>query len=334
MHPRSSIRREFLLAMTRGGATLALAPLFAAGCGSTAISRTGVGASDANQMATGVASPDVSVDPNQTSEISGIDSAKWATGGTAAMQATASYPNPFSAPAAASCALTCQATAGPCYLTGAPAPTRQDISEGQDGLPMRLILRLLDTECTAVSGAKVELWHCSPMGLYSGQTPNPAFCSDSNASAVAAKWFRGTATSDAAGVVTFDSCFPGWYTSRTIHIHFIVTLTNNDTVTTQFFFPDAVCDGIVASQTPYKARGARDTNNQNDTVVSAAAAPDYCFDVMQMTDGAMLASKTLVLRRTTAETLCTIPSGAGGATGASRTAPGGPMPGSKLARPH
>lgn len=262
------------------------------------------------------------------SSSSAIDAAKWATGGVAAMTAVAAYPDPFSASSSeTSCALTCQATAGPCYLESGSAPVRQDVSEGQNGLPMRLVFKLVDDACAAIVGATVQIWHCSPAGLYSGNTPNEAFCSNSNQAAISAQWMRGSAVSKTDGTVTFDSCFPGWYTSRTIHVHVTVTTQSNDTVTTQFFFDDALCDAIVAGQPLYKDRGSRDTTNQNDTVVSAAAAPTYCFDVAQMTDGAMLASKRIVLRKSTQTSLCTIPGGSSGGTGASSKAPGGPPPG-------
>lgn len=137
---------------------------------------------------------------------------------------------------------------------------------------------------------------------------------------------RGIAESKADGTVTFDSCFPGWYRSRTIHVHVIVTTSSKLSVTTQFFFEDAMCDAIVAGQPLYKDRGSRDTTNQNDTVVSAAAAPAYCFDVAQMSDGAMLASKRIVLRSSSQTSLCTIPGGSAGGTGATSNAPGGPPP--------
>lgn len=330
MNTTTMYRRDALLALT-GGFTFVLAPLLAASCGTHP--KNGNQNTDSNNTPTTDAkNPNGTADPNQVTPAGTIDGSTWATGGTAVMLATAQYPNPFQAGSDAVCNLTCQATAGPCYLAQGAPPVRQDISEKQDGLPMRLMLRLVDSSCVAIVGAQVELWHCSPNGLYSGQTPNPKFCSNNDATALAAQWFRGTATSDASGVVTFDSCFPGWYTSRTIHIHFTVTTSTNDSVTTQFFFPDAICDGIVANQPLYKDRGARDTNNQNDTVVSASAAPAYCFDVAQMSDGAMLASKTIVLRSSSSDSLCTIPSGSKSTTGATGKAPGGPMPGTKLHR--
>ncbi|WP_426752119.1 hypothetical protein [Myxococcus sp. Y35] len=93
---------------------------------------------------------------------SGTGATAWATGGTAAMTLAASYPDPFASGIGTACALTCEATLGPCYASD--------------------------------------------------------FCTSGDAEARAARWFRGVQTTDANGRVNFDTCFPGWYSSRTIHI--------------------------------------------------------------------------------------------------------------------
>jgi hypothetical protein len=57
------------------------------------------------------------------------DPGAWATGGTAAMTAASTYPNPFASGIGSACKLTCEATLGPCYAT---TLDRKDISEGRD----------------------------------------------------------------------------------------------------------------------------------------------------------------------------------------------------------
>ena len=52
----------------------------------------------------------------------------------------------------------------------------------------------------------------------------------------------------ASGVVYFDTCFPGWYSSRTIHVHMTISVGGSAYVTTQFGFDDTLDDSIVASQ--------------------------------------------------------------------------------------
>ncbi|AKT40290.1 protocatechuate 3,4-dioxygenase [Chondromyces crocatus] len=248
-----------------------------------------------------------------------IDPDAWATGGTASM--SDDYPDPFADGPGSVCELMCAATLGPCY---AATVDRKDISEGEPGLPVRLAFLIVDETCTPIEGAALDIWHCSPGGIYSGDDSIP-FCNANDPDALAGRWFRGVQTSDASGRVDFDTCFPGWYSSRTIHIHFTVRINGVEFITSQLYFDDTLCDDIVATQPLYSDRGQRDTTNQTDTVVSPEDAPDYSFQVAQMPDGAMLAWKTLVLRSSTGEPLCALsggqpPGGGGGG-------PPGPPPG-------
>ncbi|EYF07690.1 dioxygenase family protein [Chondromyces apiculatus] len=251
-----------------------------------------------------------------------VDPGTWATGGTAVM--TGDYPDPFENGAGTSCVLTCAATLGPCY---AETIERKDISEGVLGLPVRLAFLLVDEDCNPVEGAALDIWHCSPEGIYSGDD-SIAFCNANDPEALASRWFRGVQTTDADGRVDFDTCFPGWYSSRTIHIHFTVRINGVEYVTSQLFFDDALCDEIVNTQPVYSDRGERDTTNATDNVINAEDAPDYSFQVEQMPDGAMLAWKTLVLRTSTGEALCQLqgaqqPGGGGPGGGDPPPPPGG-----------
>ena len=71
--------------------------------------------------------------------------------------------------------------------------------------------------------------------------------------------------------------------------------------------------------------GARDTSNQNDGVISAAAVGDYLLSTQKMTDGAMLSWKTIVLLTSLSESLCAAPGGtmSGGGPGGDGGPPGG-----------
>jgi protocatechuate 3,4-dioxygenase beta subunit len=234
----------------------------------------------------------------------------WATGGTAAMKDKANYPNPFASGAPTACVLSCAMTQGPCYSS--QSETLQDISYGMNGLPMRMYLQIVDEACTPVSGALVDVWHVSPAGKYSGNdsaNEDVAYCTGNDSDYTSHVYFRGKQTTDGKGVVFFDTCFPGWYSGRTVHIHFMITVGGQSYVTTQLFFDDTLTTEIVGSQPIYDARGARDTTNQNDGVISAAAVGDYLLSTQKMTDGAMLSWKTIVLRTSLSESLCTAPGG-------------------------
>lgn len=246
----------------------------------------------------------------------------WATGGTSVMQAI--YPSPFTAVTDAVCPLelTCSATLGPCY---GPTELRRDISEGRPGIPVRLAFRILNDRCVPIEGATIDIWHTAASGLYSGaETSN--FCTLGDADAKTHNFFRGVQSSDADGIVIFDSCFPGWYSSRTIHIHFTIRVGDTEFVTSQFAFADDLVDDIVANYGDYSNRGPRDTTNQNDTVFSADEVDDYTFDVQRMDDGVMLASRTIIIRSSTGDSLCSIAGsgGGGGPGGPGGGGPGGP----------
>jgi len=288
---------------TGGGntATSGSAGLAASGAGGTSSAGTGANAATGGAAGAG-------------------DDVPWATGGTASMTDQASYPNPFSALPDA-CSVTCELTEGPCY--SADSTEIQDISYGRPGLPLRLYLRILDDTCTPVPGATVDLWHCGPEGIYSGNDAaheDVAFCTGNDEDFESHLYFRGKQTTGDDGVVYFDTCFPGWYASRTIHIHMTISLGETAYVTTQFGFDDTLDDDIVATQPIYSDRGSRDTTNTTDTVLPADDVADYVFDAEKMTDGAMLAWKTLILRSSVDDAICS-PSGAA-------TPPGAPPSGS------
>jgi protocatechuate 3,4-dioxygenase beta subunit len=66
---------------------------------------------------------------------------------------------------------------------------------------------------------------------------NVAFCTGNDTDALAAKWLRGFQTTGADGRAQFDGIFPGWYKSRTPHVHFIVSV-NGKKFISQFVFDD------------------------------------------------------------------------------------------------
>ncbi len=83
-------------------------------------------------------------------------------------------------------------------------------------------------------------------------------------STVGKRYLRGFQLSDGAGVATFKTVYPGWYSGRTVHIHFKVR-TSTHQFTSQLFFDDAITDAVY-QQSPYNSRPARDTRNATDSV--------------------------------------------------------------------
>jgi len=230
----------------------------------------------------------------------------WATGGTAAMTDVASYPDPFAAPSAG-CALICTLTEGPCWAPS--APVRQDVSEGEPGVPLRLALRIVQADgCSPLEGAEVEIWYCNIDGLYSAEdVQSVAFCTSNDEHAVSGYFFRGRAISDADGKLSFHGCFPGWYPGRSIHIHVLVrpaanageATTQNTVAMSQLFFPEELTAEIFATVPEYIEKGQPDTRFARDGVLSAIddIAP-FLVEYQQMTDGALLAWKTIAVSDT------------------------------------
>ncbi|MBX3159749.1 MAG: protocatechuate 3,4-dioxygenase [Deltaproteobacteria bacterium] len=218
----------------------------------------------------------------------------WASGGTAAMTDKASYPDPFTA-APTACALIATTTEGPC--TTATGLAREDVSEGLTGLPVRLALKIVDASCAPLAGATVKIWHTNLEGSYSGETPNPNMCLTTSAYS-AQNFMRGTQVTAADGTAFFDTCFPGWYRGRAVHIHIQVLRGNVSTRVSQLFFPEAITTDIFDTHPEYRSYGQPDTTFATDNILRGIPSADQArmlFDVARMTDGAMLASKVVTV---------------------------------------
>jgi protocatechuate 3,4-dioxygenase beta subunit len=134
------------------------------------------------------------------------------------------------------------------------------------GVPLTLtfqVARVGSGGCTALSGAQVDVWHCDARGVYSDVSAQ---------SSVGQKFLRGYQLTDAGGVATFATIYPGWYAGRAVHIHFKVRTytgaTKSFEVSSQLFFDDAVTDEIYKTA-PYNSRPNRSTRNQNDMVYTS-----------------------------------------------------------------
>ncbi len=173
---------------------------------------------------------------------------------------------------------------------------RKDISENLTGLPVRLALRFVDAACQPVAGAKIKVWHTQITGSYSGNTPNGALCLRTAADATK-HYFRGVQTTDSNGRVDFDTCFPGWYAGRTIHLHFTATL-NGKAFSSQLVFDQTLVNQIFTSHPEYKTHGLPDTSNANDSVVGGGNLAAFTLAATRLNDGAMMAAKQLVVNVT------------------------------------
>ena len=146
-------------------------------------------------------------------------------------------------------------TAGPFVdkagMRGDAAFHRRDIREGRDGVPLILVLTVVDTACHPLSGYDVEIWHCDKGGVYSEY-----------GAGAGATFLRGFQTSGADGTVTFQTVYPGWYPGRATHIHVSLYAAGGvrPLKTTQIAFPAVVNDTVNAAygQGPNPEKNAAD----------------------------------------------------------------------------
>ncbi|HEX5932004.1 MAG TPA: protocatechuate dioxygenase [Methyloceanibacter sp.] len=128
------------------------------------------------------------------------------------------------------CILTPEAVEGPFYFD--PKLVRAAVAEGKVGAPLTVALQVVDAEtCAAFNEARVDIWHCDGLGVYSG------YARQETGSAKGETFLRGTQFAASDGAVRFDTIYPGWYPGRTPHIHFKVILDDKDLVTDQLYFP-------------------------------------------------------------------------------------------------
>ena len=182
---------------------------------------------------------------------------------------------------AGTCTLTPATIAGPTWFDA--AAVRSDIRDGRPGVPLDLAFRVEKAAtCTPIPNAVVDLWQCDALGVYSGfagAKPGQGgsaggkdkYGDAESAATDADRWLRGTQVTGADGVVSFGSIYPGWYPTRTAHLHLKVHLDNATALTTQLFFDDAVSDAVYAANAPYNQHPGRDTRNTRDEFYKATA---------------------------------------------------------------
>ena len=128
----------------------------------------------------------------------------WARGGTAAMSAPFPPSSPFGNSQPTTCSQqTGSQILGPCFFRPSDY-LREDISDGEVGLPTVFGFQVMDAGCNPMDGVTVEIWHTNCEGLYSDDRSSateigPGYwdgsfglsCADNNARAMTKYWHRG-----------------------------------------------------------------------------------------------------------------------------------------------
>jgi protocatechuate 3,4-dioxygenase beta subunit len=158
--------------------------------------------------------------------------------GTGASQLAATPSAAASSSIPAVVATTCTApatptiaqTEGPYYRAGAPENAELATAD-MAGTRLTLTGTVVDTSCTPLAGAKVDIWQADASGAYDN----------------AGYTLRGYVLTDADGRFTIHTIVPGEYPGRTEHIHAKITPAGGQTLTTQLYFPGTAAndaDGI------------------------------------------------------------------------------------------
>jgi protocatechuate 3,4-dioxygenase beta subunit len=189
------------------------------------------------------------------------------------------------------CILTPEAMQGPFYLDD--KLVRAGIADGKPGARLALTLQVVEAgSCAALDKARVDVWHCDGLGLYSG------YAGQATGSAEGETFLRGTQFTDGDGRVGFDTIYPGWYPGRTPHIHFKVILGDKDLVAGQLYFPESVSEQIYTTRSPYRERKEeRDTMNANDFIFLDHGGADTLANVEEA-GGSYRASLVIGIDRT------------------------------------
>ena len=191
------------------------------------------------------------------------------------------------------CTLTPEQIEGPFYLD--QARIRGDISEGKPGVPLRMVLHVLDASasCAPIPRAAVDVWQCDALGIYSGY--EGAAIAPRHVDPVDDKTFlRGTQLADRAGGVRFRTIYPGWYLGRTPHVHLKVRV-GAKAATTQLYFPDEITNAVYA-RAPYNRHPNRDTMNATDRFLGPIANKSLVMWTMEREGDDYVAAATIALR--------------------------------------
>lgn len=161
--------------------------------------------------------------------------------------------------------------------TEGPFPTKQpssyvrsNIVDDRTGVPFTINITVVNknSSCAALASVIVDIWHCDKDGYYSeyGGTGMQ------RADFTSVHFLRGRQVTDANGLVTFTSIFPGWYSGRATHIHVhIYNASGTSLKVTQIAFPEGSNSAVVSVNTAasgYTKGMTGYTYNANDNVFS------------------------------------------------------------------
>jgi protocatechuate 3,4-dioxygenase beta subunit len=184
------------------------------------------------------------------------------------------------------CSVAPTETEGP-FPTKSPASyVRSDIRDDRTGykLTVNITINNSNNSCSALANALVDIWHCDAEGNYSEYGGSGMQATNYQS----VHFLRGRQTTSSAGLVTYTSIFPGWYSGRATHIHVhVYNAAGNSLKVTQIAFPEGTGTALTAVG-GYKKGFSGYTYNASDNVFSDGYSLELATVTGNTTDGFVL----------------------------------------------
>ena len=181
------------------------------------------------------------------------------------------------------CAVSPAETAGPFPIKSPQDWVRENIVGDRTGVALQVVIKIENTNnnCQPLEGVLVDIWMCDAKGNYS------EYNGQLDGDFTTKHFLRGRQTTNADGLASFISIYPGWYPGRAPHIHVEVKRSNGTSLLiSQIAFPEEVSNAVYATS-GYK--GNADTSNSNDGEFENSLSRNMATSVTgNVTDGYVL----------------------------------------------
>lgn len=176
------------------------------------------------------------------------------------------------------CILAPEMTEGPFFVE--EKLNRSDLVMGESddaivkAVPLKLVMGIYKVDamtCSPLPGLQVDIWHANALGIYSDVRSGFVQATDTQGE----QFLRGFQITNEVGTVEFATIYPGWYPSRTIHIHFKIRMPMGGNTaydfTSQMFFDESVSKEVLALAPYSSTPGTRSIFNDDDHIYNGTA---------------------------------------------------------------
>jgi protocatechuate 3,4-dioxygenase beta subunit len=192
--------------------------------------------------------------------------------------------------AASPCVVRPATTAGPFYVDEKlhrsdirSDPTDQTVRPGALLALTLNVSSIAKGSCAPLKDAIVDVWQCDADGIYS-DAEDPRF----SINTIGKKFLRGYQATDKNGAAKFLTIYPGWYPTRTPHIHYKVRSPASAPSPYEFigqlYFDEGLSDRVY-SKDPYAAKGKRTVSNITDRIYNRDGGRQTMLSVTPAKDG-------------------------------------------------